>query len=110
MPTASNTFPSSAIAGALGAGTYAIADITSRGIEEWRQSLPDVRVVRNLVSATSTLTEGLLYLLAFIFLISGVGLFMLGVQTTMRSSSTPSTPTSLPHAHDVGDTDIDERM
>ena len=103
MPTASNTFPSSAIAGALGAGTYAIADITTRGIAEWRQSLPDVRVVRNLVTATSTLTEGLLYLLAFIFLISGVGLFMLGVQTTLRSSTS--------HSHDTADNDdSDERV
>lgn len=86
LPTASNTFPSSALAGALGLGTYAIAEFTTRRISEWRQTLPDVRALRNLVTATSTLAEGLLYLLAFVFIISGVGIFMLGVQTVLRGA------------------------
>ena len=32
------------------------------------------------------MVEGLLYLLSFVFMFSGLGLFLLGVQTVMQSS------------------------
>ena len=38
--------------------------------------------VRNFTLAFSTMIEGLLYLLAFVFLFSGLGLFLLGIQVT----------------------------
>lgn len=42
--------------------------------------------VRNLAAAVSTLAEGLLYLLAFLFIISGAGLALLGVQTMTNNT------------------------
>ena len=52
--------------------------------------------MRNLAAAVSTLAEGLLYLLAFVFIISGVGLTLLGAQTMLADGGDAQRPVGGP--------------
>ena len=81
-PTSLNTFSSSFYAGIIGTFLFKIATIVEEYLK--MQTLPTAYAMRNIFIATKTMTEGTLYLAAFVFILASVGLFLLGFQVTFR--------------------------